>query len=51
MEEDFIEQPFLKRYAKLKAHTNGINKAKPHADESGTRYFEKDMFLLRVDVL
>ena len=35
-EEDFIQQPFLKLYAKLKGHTNGIQK--PHADESGTRW-------------
>ena len=42
LEEDFIKQPFLKLYAKLKGNTNGINK--PHADKSGTRDFEKHMF-------
>ena len=39
LEQDFVKQPFLKLYAKLKEHTNGINK--PHADESGTWDFEK----------
>ena len=38
LEEDFIKQPFLSLYAKLKEHTNGIKK--PHADESVTRDFE-----------
>ena len=42
LEEDFIKQPFLKRYAKLKGNTNGIKK--PHADESRTRDFERDLF-------
>ena len=42
LEEDCIKQPFLKLYAKLKGKTNGINK--PHADESGARYFEREMF-------
>ena len=42
MEEDFIKQPFLKLYAKHKGNTNGINKT--HADESGARDFEEDMF-------
>ena len=39
LEEDLIKQPFLKLYAKLKGNTNGIKT--PHADESGTRVFEK----------
>ena len=39
LEEDFIKQPFLKLYAKLKGNTHGIKK--PHADGSGTRDFEK----------
>ena len=39
LEEDFIKQPFLKLYAKLKGNTHGINK--PHDDESGTRDFEQ----------
>ena len=43
LEQDFIKQPFLKLYAKLKEHTNGINK--PHADESRTRDFEKKRFV------
>ena len=38
LEQDFIKQPFLKLYAKLKRNTNGINK--PHADKSGAREFE-----------
>ena len=38
LEEDFVKQPFLKLYAKLKGHTHGITK--PHADASGTRDFE-----------
>ena len=42
LDKDFIKQPFLKLYAKLKGNTNGINK--PHADESRPRDFEKDMF-------
>ena len=41
LEQDFVKQPFLKRSAKLKRNTNGINK--PHADESGARDFEKEM--------
>ena len=40
LEEDFIKQPFLKLYAKLKGNTNVTNK--PHADERGTRDFEKE---------
>ena len=35
LEQDFIKQPFLKLYAKLKGNTHGIKQ--PHADESGTR--------------
>ena len=42
LEEDFIKQPFLTLYAKLKGNTNGINK--PHADESSARDFEKDIW-------
>ena len=38
LEEDFIEQPFLKLYAKLKGNTNGIKQ--PHADECRPRDFE-----------
>ena len=41
LEQDFVKQPFLKLYAKLKEHTNGIKT--PHADESGTRDFEGDV--------
>ena len=41
-EEDFVKQPFLKLYAKHKGNTHGIEQ--PHADESGTRDFEKAMF-------
>ena len=37
LEEDFIKQPFLKLYAKLKGNTHGIKR--PHADERGTRHF------------
>ena len=48
MEEDFITQPFLKLYAKLKGNTNAIKK--PHADKSGTRDFEKKIWGVRVDV-
>jgi hypothetical protein len=39
VDEDFIKQPFLKLYAKLKGNTNGINK--PHADRSRARDFEQ----------
>ena len=42
LEEDFIKQPFLKLYAKLKGNTNGTKK--PHADESGARDFEKENY-------
>ena len=42
LQEDFVKQPFPKLYAKLKEHANGIKK--PHADESGTRDFERDLF-------
>ena len=42
LEKEFIKQPFLKLYAKLKGSTNGINK--PHADEWSDRDFEKEMF-------
>ena len=48
LEEDFIKQPLLKLYAKLKGNTHGIKK--PHAHASGTRDFEKKIVLLRVDV-
>ena len=48
LEEDFIKPPFLKLHAKLKGNTHGIKQ--PHADESGTRDFEKLYVLLRVDV-
>ena len=41
LEEDFIKQPFLKLYAKLKGNTHGIKT--PHADKSGTRDFEKEI--------
>ena len=41
LDEDFIKQPFLKLYAKLKGNTHGIKK--PHADESGARDFEKEI--------
>ena len=41
LEEDFIKQPFLKLHATLKGHTHGIKK--PHADESRTRDFEKEI--------
>ena len=43
LEEDFIKQPFLKLYAKLKGNTNEITKT-THADESGTRDFEKEIY-------
>ena len=39
LDEDFIKQPFLKLYAKLKGHTNGMKTT--DADESGPRDFEK----------
>ena len=42
LEQDFVKQPFLKLYAKLKENTNGIKK--PHADKSRTRDFEKESF-------
>ena len=42
-DEDFIKQPFLKLYAKLKGNTHEIKK--PHADESGTRDFENICFV------
>ena len=48
LEEDFIKQPFLKLYAKLKGNTNGIKQ--PLADESSARDFDKEFFLLRVHV-
>ena len=35
MDEDFIKQPILKLYTKLKGNTNGIETK--HADESGQR--------------
>ena len=38
LEQDFVKQPFLNLYAKLKETTNGINK--PDSDESGARDFE-----------
>ena len=38
LEEEFIKQPFLHRYSKLKGNTNGIKT--PHADESRARDFE-----------
>ena len=41
-EEDFVEQPFLKLYAKHKGNTHGIKK--PHADESVPRDFEKEIY-------
>ena len=47
LEQDFVKQPCLKLYAKLKEHTNIIKK--PHADESGARDFERD-FSVRVHV-
>ena len=47
-EEDFVKQPFLKLYAKHTGNTNGIEK--PHADESGTRDFEKCDVSVRVHV-
>ena len=47
-EEDFVEQPFLKLYAKHKGKYEW--NTKPHADESGTRDFEKNDLLLRVHV-
>ena len=48
LEEDFVKQQILKLYAKLKGNTNAIEK--PHADENGTRDFEKQDVLLRVHV-
>ena len=39
LEEDFIKQTFLKLYAKLTGHTNGMKKT--HADKSVPRDFEK----------
>ena len=42
LEDDFIKQPFLTLYAKLKGNTNGLKK--PHAHKSGTRDFEKEIF-------
>ena len=42
LDEDLIKQQFLKLYAKLKGHTHGIKK--PHADASGTRDFEKEIW-------
>ena len=38
LEEDFIKQPLLKLYAKLKGNTNGLEL--PHADERRPRDFE-----------
>ena len=48
LEQDFIKQPFLKLYAKLKENTNGIKK--PVADKCGAQDFEKLNLLLRVHV-
>ena len=42
LDEDFIKQPFLKLYAKVKGNTHEIKK--PHADESRTRDVERDLF-------
>ena len=41
--QDFVKQPFLKLYAKLKESTDGIKKA--DADESGARDFENILFV------
>ena len=38
LEQDFVKQPFLILYAKLKEDINGIKK--PDADECGARDFE-----------
>ena len=42
LDEDFITQPFLKLYAKLKGNTHASKKT--HAEESGTRHFEKEIW-------
>ena len=48
LDEDFIKQPFLKLYAKLKGNTNEIQTT--HADESRTQDFENIDVYVRVDV-
>ena len=40
-EEDFVEQPFLKLYAKLKGNTHEMKTT--DADESGLRDFENEI--------